>query len=154
MRTTSLSMIRRKASVGFEAQNVNYLKSTVSLRGNGGASRRKIGLSVFLLWDIKNAFNPPNHRSIFIVLEAKDLPAADIDLIRRLYNGSFLSIGNLFGEAAASFIARGCAQGAPPSPIVFEMTYGPFPTLIRALQRGCTVEALEDPSGSSPFAVT
>ena len=32
------------------------------------------------------------------------------------------------------------------------MTYDPFPTLIRALQRGCTVEALEDPSGSSPFA--
>ena len=34
---------------------------------------------------------------------------------------------------------------------VFEMTYDPFPTLIRALQRGCTAEALEDPSGSSPF---
>ena len=32
------------------------------------------------------------------------------------------------------------------------MTYDPFPTLIWALQCVCTVEALEHPSGSSPFA--
>ena len=69
-----------------------------------------------------------------------------------MYYGSFLSIGNLFGETAACFLARGYAQGAPPSPFLFEITYDPFPTLIRALQRGCTVEALENPSGSSPFA--
>ena len=44
--------------------------------------------------------------------------------------------------------------GAPPSPVFFEMIYDQFPTLIRVLQGGCTVEALEDhdPSGPSPFA--
>ena len=32
------------------------------------------------------------------------------------------------------------------------MTCDPFPTSIRALQCGCTVEALKDPSDYSPFA--
>ena len=50
------------------------------------------------------------------------------------------------------FPSSGNAQGAPPSPFLFEKTYDPFPTLIRALQRGCTVEVLENSSGSSPFA--
>ena len=104
-------------------------------------------------WDIKNAFNAANHRVIFIVLESKGSPAADIDLIRQLYYGSFLSIGNIFGEKAACFLALGYAQGAPPpSSFLSEITYDPFPTLIRALERGCTVEALKNPSGSSPFA--
>ena len=38
-----------------------------------------------------------NHRVIFIVLEAEGFSAADIDLIRRLYYESFLSIGNFRG---------------------------------------------------------
>ena len=49
-----------------------------------GQRRRKKGLSVLLSWDIKNAFDAANHRVIFIVLEAKGFPAADIDLIRQL----------------------------------------------------------------------
>ena len=72
-----------------------------------GQRRRKRGLSLLLSWDIKNAFDAANHRAIFIVLEAKGFPAAYIDLIRQLYYGSFLSLGNLFGETAACFLARG-----------------------------------------------
>ena len=64
----------------------------------------------------------------------------------------FLSIGNLLGETAACFLAQNHAQGAPPSPFLFETTYDPSPTLIWALQCDCTVEALGNPSGSSPFA--
>ena len=71
--------------------------------------RCKTGLSVLTYWDIKNAFNAANHRVIFIVREAKGFPAADIDLIRQLNYGSFLSIGNLCRETAACFLARGYA---------------------------------------------
>ena len=89
-----------------------------------------------------------NHHSIFIVLEAYVFPAADINLIRRMYCGFFLSI--IFsGRQARSF-----AQDAPPGPLFFIMIFYQFPTLIRALQQGCIVEALENlnTSGSRSFA--
>ena len=72
-----------------------------------------------------------------------------IDLIRRVCCGSFPSKGNLFGETAACFLSTGLCEGAPPSALLFEITFDLFTTSIWALQRGCTVEALEDPSGSS-----
>ena len=78
----------RRVLVNFKALSIDCLKSTVSWQGN-------TCLSVLLYWDIKNAFNAVNHGVIFIVLEAKGFPAADIDLISGLYYWFLLSIGNL-----------------------------------------------------------
>lgn len=55
------------------------------------------GLSVMLYLDIKNAFNAVNHRAIFYMFEAYGFPEQDIDLIRRMYSRSFLTIQNSFG---------------------------------------------------------
>ena len=78
-----------------------------------GQRRRKTNLfaSVLLYLDIKNAFDAVNHRAIFIDQEAFDFPAAEINLICRMYFGSFLSTSNLFEETAACFLARRFAQG-------------------------------------------
>jgi hypothetical protein len=59
------------------------------------------GISVMLYLDIKNAFNAFNHRAIFYVFEAYGFPEKDVDLIRRMYSKSFLTIQNSFGGTAA-----------------------------------------------------
>ena len=110
------------------------------------------GLSVMLYLDIKNAFNAVNHRAIFYMFEAYGFPEQDIDLIRRMYSRSFLTIQNSFGGTAAIVLRRGVFQGAPSSPSTYILTSDPFHKLIRASGRGCCLPALPAPSGSSPFA--
>ena len=58
--------------------------------------REKDDISVLLYLDIVNAFNAPNHRAIFSILEAKGFPADDIDLFCQMYSGSFLVMVNQF----------------------------------------------------------
>ncbi len=48
-------------------------------------------------------------------LEIYGFPQADVDLFRRMYNGTFLVMVNVFGTSAACFLSRGVPQGAPPS---------------------------------------
>ncbi len=43
------------------------------------------------------------------------------------------------------------AQGAPPSPRIFNITFDPVHTIIRARKRGCTLNGTIDPTGSSGF---
>ncbi len=57
--------------------------------------------------DIINAFNSPNHRAMFFIMDANGFPEADVALFRRLYTGSFLVMSNPFGIAAACFMSRG-----------------------------------------------
>ena len=110
------------------------------------------GLSVMLYLDIKNAFNAVNHRAIFYVFAAYGFPEKDVDLIRRMYSRSFLTIQNSFGGTAAIVLRRGVFQGAPSSPSTYILTSDPFHKIIRASGRGCCLPALPAPSGSSPFA--
>ena len=47
--------------------------------------RRKEGISVLLFPDLMNAFNVPNHRLVYFVLEANGFLAEDILLFRHMY---------------------------------------------------------------------
>ena len=114
--------------------------------------RRKVGLSVLLYLDIKNAFNAVNHRAIFHIFEAKGFPEADIALLRRMYTGSFLVMASSFGVSAACVLSRGVAQGAQPSPRVFNLAFDPVHAVVRDCRRGCTLQGSIDPTGSSGFA--
>ena len=69
--------------------------------------RRDKRVSVVLYLDFKNAFNAVNHRVIFLSLEAYGFPCSDVDLFRRLYSGTWYSVGNPFGETAACYLRRG-----------------------------------------------
>jgi hypothetical protein len=120
-------------------------------REAGGASGgRTIGDAIPL--DIKNAFNAVNHRAIFYVFEAYGFPEKDVDLIRRMYSKSFLTIQNSFGRTAAIVLRRGVFQGAPSSSSTYNLTSDPFHKIIRASGRGYCLPALPGPGGSSPFA--
>ncbi len=114
--------------------------------------RRKDSISVILYLDIKNAFNVINHRAIFYVLEAKGFPSEDIVLFKRMYTGSFVVMANRFGRSAACMLSRGVAQGAPPSPRIFGLTFDPVHSVIRESRRGCTLQGAIEPTGSSGFA--
>jgi hypothetical protein len=114
--------------------------------------RKQEGVSVVLYLDIKNAFNAVNHRAILFILEANGFPVEDINLFRRMYTGSFLVMANLFGKTAVCILWRGVAQGAPPSPRIFNITFDPVHTIVRACKRGCTLQGTIDPTGSSGFA--
>ena len=113
--------------------------------------KRDKRVSVVLYLDFKNAFNAVNHRAIFLSLEAYGFPCPDVDLFRRLYSGTWYSVGNPFGETAACYLRRGVKQGDPPSPKVFETTLNPFQKMIRDCGRGCSLSALPQPSGNSGF---
>ena len=117
---------------------------------------RRLGqsISVIIYLDIKNAFNAMNHRSIFYMLEVYGFPKEDVDLFRRMYNGTFLVMINTFGVSAACFLSRGVPQGAPPSSSVFNMIYDPVHVLIRASGRGSTIPIRNGTitTGSSGFA--
>ncbi len=116
--------------------------------------RRKDSISVILYLDIKNAFNAINHRAIFYVLEAKGFPSVDIALFNRMYTGFFLVMANRFGRSAACMllVSRGVAQGAPPSPRIFGLTFDPVHSAVRESQRGCTLQGVIESTGSSGFA--
>ena len=53
--------------------------------------------------------------------------------------GSFLVMANRFGVSAACVLSRGVAQGAQPSPRVFNTTFDPVHAVVRACRRGCTL---------------
>ena len=114
--------------------------------------RRKAGLSVLLYLDIKNAFYAVNHRAIFHIFAAKGFPEEDIALLRLMYTGSFLVMANRFDVSAACVLSRGVAQGAQPSPRVFNTTFDPVHAVVRACKRGCTLQGSITPTGSSGFA--
>ena len=114
--------------------------------------QRRRCLSVVLYLDIKNAFNAVNHRVIFSSLEACGFPQADVDLFRRLYTGTWYSVGNPFGESAACYLRRGMKQGDPPSSTMFTIVFNPMHKMLRASGRGSSLQALSDPTGASGFA--
>jgi hypothetical protein len=114
--------------------------------------REKEDISVLLYLDIVNAFNSPNHRAIFSILEAKGFPADDIDLFRRMYSGSFLVMVNQFGMTAACFMSRGFPQGATPSPRVFNLLFDLVHTIARAGGRGWMLRGSSTLSSSSGLA--
>jgi len=99
-----------------------------------------------------NAFNSPNHRAIFSILEAKGFPADDIDLFRRMYSGSFLVMVNQFGMTAACFMSRGFPQGATPSPRVFNLLFDLVHAIARAGGRGWMLRGSSTLSSSSGLA--
>ena len=113
--------------------------------------RRCGRVSVVLYLDLKNAFNAVNHRAIFLVLEAYGFPHPDIDLFRRLYTGTWFSVGNPFGETAACYLRRGVKQGDVPSPNIFDSTVNPLLKTLRDNGRGCSLPCLSQPTGASGF---
>ena len=92
-----------------------------------------------------------NHRAIFHVMKLCGFPADDIRLFQRLYKRTFLFMGNLFGESAACFLARGVPQGSHPSPLVYVLTFNPIHVIARICGKGCSMHGLT-PNGSSGFA--
>jgi hypothetical protein len=113
--------------------------------------RRRGVISAQLFLDLVNAFNSPNHSSIFFILRAKGFHEADIALFSQLYKGSFLVMVNTFGSSAACFLMRGFHQGAQPSPRAFNLLVDPLHAILRWCQRGCTVLSVL-PTGTSGFA--
>ena len=106
---------------------------------------------VLLYLDIKNAFNAMNHRALFRIMELCGYPAADIALFQHMYKGTFLFLGNLFGDSAACYLARGAPQGAAPSTLVFNQAFNPVHIIARLCGRGGAIYDLT-PAGSSGFA--
>ena len=106
---------------------------------------------VLLYLDIKNAFNAMNHRALFRIMELCGYPAADIELFRRMYKGTFLFMGNPFGDSAACFLTRGAPQRVPPSTLVFNQAFNPVHVIARVCGRGGAIYGLT-PTGSSGFA--
>jgi hypothetical protein len=64
-----------------------------------------------------------NHSAIFSILRLYGFPDADIALMIRLYDHTFLFIGNRFGISAACFLSRGAPQGADPSPVISDTAF-------------------------------
>jgi len=114
-------------------------------------SRRRRTISVMLYLDIKNAFNAINHRAMLEVLRACGYPEQDVELFRRMYAGTFLTVTNQFGLSAACFLLRGVLQGAPTSPNVFNVAFNPIHVLVQACKRGCAPLAGSEPMGTSGF---
>ena len=114
-------------------------------------SRRRRTISVMLYLDIKNAFNAINHRAMLEVLRACGYPEQDVELFRRMYAGTFLTVTNQFGISAACFLLRGVLQGAPTSPNVFNVAFNPIHVLVQACKRGCAPLAGSEPMGTSGF---
>jgi hypothetical protein len=85
-------------------------------------------------------------------IEAKGFLSEDIALFKRMYTGSFLVMANRFGRSAACVLSRGVAQGAPPSPRIFGLTFDPVHSVVQESRRGCTLQGAIEPTGSSGFA--
>ena len=114
--------------------------------------QRNARLPVVLLYlDIKNAFNAMNHRALFRIMELCGYPAADIALFQHMYKGTFLFLGNPFGDSAACYLTRGAPQGAAPSTLVFNQAFNPVHIIARLCGRGGAIYDLT-PAGSSGFA--
>ena len=92
-----------------------------------------------------------NHSAIFSILRLYGFPDADIALMTRLYDHTFLFIGNYFGNSAACFLSRGAPQGADPSPVISNTAFNMIHVIARVCARGCTAHGLA-PSGSSGYA--
>jgi hypothetical protein len=61
-------------------------------------------------------------------------------------------MGNLFGESAACFLARGVPHRSRPSPLVYVLTVDPIHVIARICGKGCSMYGLT-PNGSSDFAI-
>ena len=66
------------------------------------AQRRQKSRSLILFLDLINAFNAMNHSAIFSILQLYGFPDADIALMTRLYDHTFLFTGIFFGNSAAT----------------------------------------------------
>ena len=115
------------------------------------AQRRQKSRSLILFLDLINAFNAMNHSAIFSILRLYGFPDDDIALMTRLYDHTFLFIGNYFGNSAACFLSRGAPQGADPSPVISNTAFNMIHVIARVCARGCTAHGLA-PSGSSGYA--
>ena len=89
---------------------------------------------------------------MFSVLEGYGFCKIDVDLIRQMYSGKFLYVGNAFGETAACFLRRGVLQGDEPSPIIFSLAHDPTHKMVKVSRRGCKAPGMDGPTGSSGFA--
>jgi hypothetical protein len=75
----------------------SFRKSQPLTTGNG---RHSVAESVLLLYlDVNNAFNAMNHRALFRIMELCAYPAVDIALFQHMYKGTFLFLGNPFGDS-------------------------------------------------------
>ncbi len=79
-----------------------------------------------------------NHSAIFSILRLYGFPDADIVLMIRLYDHTFLFIGNSFGNSAACILSRGAPQGADPSPVISNTAFNMIHVIARVCARGCT----------------
>jgi hypothetical protein len=68
-----------------------------------------------------------------------------------MYKGTFLFLGNLFGDSAACNLSRGASQGAVLSTLVFNQAFNPVHVVARLCGRGGAIYDLT-PAGSSGFA--
>jgi hypothetical protein len=66
-----------------------------------------------------------NHRALFRIMELCSYLAVDIALFQQMYKGTFLFLGNPFGNSAACYL--GALQGAAPGPstLVFNQAFNP-----------------------------
>jgi hypothetical protein len=78
-------------------------------------------------------------------------PAADIAVFRDMYKGTFLILGNPFGDSAACYLTRGAPQGAAPSTLDFNPAFNPVHIIVRLCRRGGAIYDLTS-AGFSGFA--
>jgi hypothetical protein len=56
---------------------------------------------------------------VYKTFEAYGVPKQDIELVKRMQEGSWYSVSNSFGETAACELRKGVKQGCPLSPPTF-----------------------------------
>ncbi len=66
--------------------------------------------------DLITAFPSTNMNAVYQTLEAYGVPAADMELLKRMQTGSWYSVANSFGETAAYVMEKMMRQGDPTSP--------------------------------------
>ncbi len=93
-------------------------------------------LTVVAQLDFQAAFTSTNPRAVYRTFEAYGVPEQDIQLVRRMHQGSWYSVANSFGESAACALDNGMKQGDPPSPVFYISAKDPPLRMINALGKG------------------
>ena len=102
-----------------------------------------------------------NRRALFSIMEFCGYPAADIALSQHMYTGTFLFLGNPFGDSAACYLTRGAPHGAAPSTLVFNQAFNPVHVDSTMTPHNCSPVRTRQsylrpdsrsPAGSSGFA--
>ena len=112
---------------------VFYLQSLV----NDARQRRQ--QQVVLWLDFSNAFNSVSHRVLFDILAAYGLPAQDVNLLRKLYEGLWYTVSNSFGTSAVCPLQRGVKQGDVTSPVLFNLVINILLRYLKSTERGYVV---------------